>query len=79
MGGMDDCKMNGVGNTVIFEAVPIGAAFRFHGRRYVKIAKSMTESDDRVGHIFQAGTVVEPEGGSASAPPILRGEIGLNP
>jgi hypothetical protein len=44
-----------------FEDLPVGTAFRFRGRRFVKLALSMTEDENRIGTIFLAETEVEQE------------------
>ena len=37
-----------------FENLKLGASFWFHGKRYVKMALSMAEDEQRAGTIFQA-------------------------
>ena len=52
-----------------FEDLAIGGVFYSGGKRYVKLARSMAEDEDRVGTIFQAEREVEaePVGGAGGA------------
>ena len=52
-----------------FYELAVGARFFFWGRRYVKLAMSMAEDEDRVGHIFQAETEVTADGEPLLLPP----------
>ena len=45
---------------VKFEQVKIGESFVYKGMRYVKIALSMTQDENRIGTIFHTETEVEP-------------------
>ena len=44
-----------------FYELAIGAVFEFRGRRYTKIAMSMTEDENRTGTIFMGGAEVAVE------------------
>ena len=46
---------------VRFESLPIGTAFRFRGRRFVKLAVSRAEDGNRVRTAFLPDTDVEQE------------------
>ena len=52
-----------------FYELAVGARFFFRGRRYEKLAMSMAEDEDRVGHIFQAETEVTADGEPLLLPP----------
>ncbi|SPE60102.1 hypothetical protein SBV1_370086 [Verrucomicrobia bacterium] len=43
----------------LFADLPIGARFLCRGRRYVKLALSMAEDEDRTGTIFMDDVKVE--------------------
>jgi hypothetical protein len=52
-----------------FYELAVGARFFFRGRGYVKLAMSMAEDEDRVGHIFQAETELTADGEPLLLPP----------
>ena len=47
--------------TIRFEEVPVGSAFQFRGKRFVKVALNLAEDENRKGNLFLAETQVERE------------------
>ena len=52
-----------------FYELAIGARFFFRGRRYEKLAMSVANDEDRVGHVFMGETEVTADGEPLLLPP----------
>lgn len=44
--------------TLYFGELPVGTDFEFFGKRYRKIALSMTKGEDGLGHVFMGEALV---------------------
>ena len=52
-----------------FYELAVGTRFFFRGRRFEKLAMSMAEDEERVGHIFMADAEVTADGEALLLPP----------
>ena len=52
-----------------FYELAVGARFFFRGRRFEKLAMSMAEDEERVGHIFMADAEVTADAEALLLPP----------